>query len=137
MPSLADATDDTYVEVMAGIEDHVATLGFGGLLVGALAASAVATGLQLGDAPLAVQALTTAGSGLYVVVLGITRVVHLPLNARIVAGRHGQSAETATLRLLVERRWVRWHRVRTALAVASFASTVLATAAHGVGPGAS
>jgi uncharacterized membrane protein len=69
---------------------------------------------------------------LYVVVVGITRSVHLPLNAELqAAGDPDRIADPAAVRERFESRWVRWNMVRTVAVVGSFGCLLLALVQFG------
>jgi uncharacterized membrane protein len=66
------------------------------------------------------------------VVIGITRSVHLPLNAEIqAAGDPDRIGDLAAVRERFEARWVRWNIVRTVLCVAAFGSLLWALVLFG------
>lgn len=90
--------------------------------------SAVSLLAHVGRAPRAVTSWVAAGLGLYTAAIAITRAVHLPLNDAVEAeGRRPGPAAASRLRHAFEARWVRWHRVRSLLAVGAFACLALAS----------
>lgn len=126
MPALAAAGDREFVDDFQRLDRAVINPWFlTGFLAGPVL-TGVALVLQLLDEGPGRWWLV-AGLVLQVAVLGITRAVHLPLNAEIqAAGDPAQLSEPRVVRARFEGRWVRWNVVRTVASVAGFGCLLVA-----------
>ncbi|HUG83942.1 MAG TPA: anthrone oxygenase family protein [Euzebya sp.] len=128
MPGLSQADDDAFVTVMAGINQRIINPVFIALFLGSLAWPVVVL-VQGEETATGARGWVVAGLGLYLGAVGITGMVHVPLNVAMDrAAGTAPPAEITALRTWVEPRWVRWHHARTVLAAGSFAT--LAWALH-------
>jgi uncharacterized membrane protein len=120
MPGLARVDDRSFVEAMRGINVAIVNGWFLLTFLGAPLLAGVAAVLhRSGGAPLW---WSVAGFVLLVAVIVQTRVVHIPMNDALDAGRDGY----AELRARFETSWVRWNLLRTAFAMAGFGCLVAA-----------
>jgi uncharacterized membrane protein len=121
MPGLGRVDDRTFVGGFQVLDRAVINPWFMAGFIGAPLLTGIAALLQLGEDDRGVLGWTVAAFVLYLVVIGITRSVHLPLNAEIqAAGDPDRIADLAAVRERFEARWVRWNIVRTVLCVAAF-----------------
>lgn len=121
MPALGSSDDRAFVGGFQALDRAIINPWFMAGFLGAPLLIGVAALLQLGEDDRGVLGWTVAAFVLYVVVIGITRSVHLPLNAEIqAAGDPDRIGDLAAVRERFEARWVRWNIVRTVLCVAAF-----------------
>ncbi|HEY0448938.1 DUF1772 domain-containing protein [Actinophytocola sp.] len=118
LPGLARGDDKTFVEAMRGINIAIINPWFMLSFLGAPLLAGVAVLLNLHPGP----ALwwTVAGFAFLVATLVITRVVHIPMNNALDAGRDGY----AQLRERFEAPWVRWNVLRALVTIAGFGCLV-------------
>lgn len=128
MPGLARADDRTFVAAFQGMDRAiVAHPLFVVVFLGAVVLPAGTVALHLGGDQRPVLPWTVAALALSLATGIITRVVHLPLNARIqAAGDPDRIPDLAALRAGFESRWVRWNLVRTATSTAALACLAIA-----------
>ena len=133
MPALAEAADREFIADFQRLDRAIINPWFLSGFVGGPILTAVALVLGwVGGRPEA--RWLVASLALQLAVLGITRTVHLPLNAEIqAAGDPGQLADPATVRVRFEARWVRWNVVRTLASVAAFGCLLWALVLFGRG----
>lgn len=133
MPGLARAGDRTFVAAFQGIDRMIVRQPmFLVAFIGAVVLPGVAALLQLGSDQPAVLVWTLAALAGSVATVAITRIVHLPLNARIqAAGDPDQIPDLAAVRAAFEPRWVRWNLVRTATSTAALACLAVALLVSG------
>ncbi|WP_155060560.1 anthrone oxygenase family protein [Streptomyces blattellae] len=117
MPGLGQADDRTFVVAMQEINKAILNpwfmLAFGGSLIALITAAALHRGTRALPWILAALAL-------YVVVLGITIGVNVPLNDELeAAGR--DAADLPGARADFEDSWVLWNSVRAVVSLAAFA----------------
>ncbi|MEV7327823.1 anthrone oxygenase family protein [Micromonospora sp. NPDC093244] len=117
MPGLGRADDRTLVLAMRRINESILNGWFALCFGGALVFTLLAAGLHLGDGQRAVLPWIVAGLVSYLVVLGLTAVVNVPLNNAL--ARAGD-ADPAAARAGFERRWVRANVVRAVASTAAF-----------------
>jgi uncharacterized membrane protein len=123
MPNLAGVDDRTFVLVMQGFNTNpVFPLSFTAALLLLLLATVTQAAFARGPAVRWVVAALV----LYVVVLGITGAVHLPLNDRI-----DLAGDPARARAGFEAAWVSWNAVRTLVCTAALAALTRALYLHG------
>jgi uncharacterized membrane protein len=126
MPGLRRVGDQAFVATMRGINVAIVNgwflLAFGGALVFTAAAAALHLGVP-GRPELRWIVAALAG---YVLTLVVTGRVNVPLNDRLAEERDVEGAAAARDRF--ERRWTRWHHVRTATSVVAFTCLVVALA---------
>jgi uncharacterized membrane protein len=124
MPALRRGEDRTFVAAMRQINQAILNGWFLSCFVGALLALVAATALHAAGAgtggdrmglPFVVGALV-----LYLVVLGVTAAVNVPLNDQLEAAVAGGSGDPASVREQFEARWVAWNHVRTAASAGAF-----------------
>ena len=121
MPALGGSDDRAFVGGFQALDRAIVNPWFMAGFLGAPLLTGIAAVLQLGEDDRGVLGWTVAAFVLYVVVIGITRSVHLPLNAEIqAAGDPDRIGDLAAVRQRFEARWVRWNIVRTVLCVAAF-----------------
>jgi uncharacterized membrane protein len=120
MPGLGRTDDRTFVGAFQSIDRAVINPLFLATFLGALAFTAVAAALHLGDGGR--LAWVVAALVLYLAVFIITIRVNVPLNDEIkAAGDPDQIAELAVVReRFDEARWIRWNVVRALATTAAF-----------------
>jgi uncharacterized membrane protein len=132
MPGLGSSDDRTFVAGFQTLDRAIINPWFMAGFIGAPLLTGIAALLLLGEDDRGVLGWTVAAFVLYVVVIGITRSVHLPLNAEIqAAGDPDRIADLATVRERFEARWVRWNIVRTVLCAAAFGCLLWALVLYG------
>jgi uncharacterized membrane protein len=119
MPGLGRLGDAEFVAAMQRINVAILNGWFGVCFGGALVASAAASVLHLAPGRRAALPWIVAGLVLYVLVLGVTMGISVPLNDKLAAAG---SADPAAARDAFETAWVRWNVVRTVLNTAAFAA---------------
>lgn len=128
MPGLGRLGDAEFVAAMQRINVAILNGWFGICFGGALVTTAVAAVLHLAPGRRAALPWIVAGLVLYVLVLGVTMAVSVPLNDELAAAG---SADPAAARAAFETVWVRWNVVRTVLDTAAFAVLSWALVLHG------
>jgi uncharacterized membrane protein len=132
MPALRSSDDRMFIAGFQALDRAVMNPWFMAGFVGAPLLTGVAALLLLGQDDRSAFWWAAAAFVLYVVVVGITRSVHLPLNAELqAAGDPDRIADPAALRERFESRWVRWNMVRTVAVVGSFGCLLLALVQFG------
>jgi len=128
MPGLARTDDRTLAVAMRSINRAILNGWFFAGYVGAVVLTAVTGVLHLIDgAPTATVAWIAAAFVLYVVVLGITARINVPLNNRLDASADpARDPDFAAARAAFEAPWVRWNVVRTVTSTLAFACLVMA-----------
>jgi uncharacterized membrane protein len=119
MPGLGRLGDADFVAAMQRINVAILNGWFGLCFGGALVASAAAAVLHLAPGRRAALPWIVAGLVLYVLVLGVTVGISVPLNDRLNAAG---SADPAAARDAFESAWVAWNVVRTVLNTAALAA---------------
>jgi uncharacterized membrane protein len=123
MPGLRGSDDATYISTFREMDAAiVSNVYFVIAFVGAPLLTVAAVLLHLDDG--ARLAWIIAALGLSLATIGITRIVHLPLNAQVKAS--ATVGDVAPLRQRFESRWVRWNIVRTATSTAALACLAVA-----------
>ena len=121
MPALRSGDDRMFIAAFQALDRAVINPWFLSGFVGAPLLTGVAALLLLGEDDRSAFWWTAAAFVLYAIVVGITRSVHLPLNAELqAAGDPDRIADPAAVRERFESRWVRWNTVRTVAVAASF-----------------
>ena len=134
MPGLGRSDDRTFVAGFQALDKAIINPWFLAGFTGAPLLTAAAALLQLGEDDRTIFTWTLAALLLYGAVIGITRSVHLPLNADIqAAGDPDQIADLAAVREWFEARWVRWNLVRTFACAAAFGCLLWALVLFGRG----
>lgn len=132
MPALRGSDDRMFIGGFQALDRAVINPWFMAGFVGAPLITGVAALLLLGEDDRSAFWWTVAAFVLYVLVIAITRSVHLPLNADIqAAGDPDRIADPAAVRERFESRWVRWNIVRTVAVVGSFGCLLLALVQFG------
>ncbi|MET7947063.1 anthrone oxygenase family protein [Micromonospora sp. NPDC005324] len=136
MPGLARTDDRTLVLAMRRINESILNGWFAVCFGGALLFTLLAAALHLGDGRRAVLPWIVAGLLLYLVVLGVTAVVNVPLNNVLArAGDVDDATDLAALRARFEVTWVRANVVRAVASTGAFGSLAWALVAEGRLPG--
>lgn len=131
MPGLGRSGDVVFVAAFRAIDRAISNPWFGVGFVGAPLSTVAAAVLHAEVGGPAAGWLWLSGV-LQAAVLVITVAVHLPLNRQIqAAGPAELRAEKAGVRLVFERRWVRWNVARAVLSTAAFGCVIWALALHG------
>ncbi|WP_419997139.1 DUF1772 domain-containing protein [Streptomyces boninensis] len=135
MPGLKRSSDRTFVEFLQHTNKAMLNgwfaLTFGGAVVFMLLAGALLLGADSGIRS-AVLPWVIAALVLYIVQMGITFGVNVPLNDDIdKAGAVDKIADLAAVREHFEAKWVRWNNVRSVVSVASFSSLTWALLQYG------
>ncbi|TNH26010.1 DUF1772 domain-containing protein [Micromonospora orduensis] len=117
MPGLGRTDDRTLVLAMRRINESILNGWFAVCFGGALAFTLLAAALHLGGGHRAVLPWIVAGLVSYLVVLGVTAVVNVPLNNAL--ARAGD-ADPAAARARFERPWVRGNVVRAVASTGAF-----------------
>jgi uncharacterized membrane protein len=132
MPALSRADDRTVVEVMQRVNVAILNGWFLTCFVGALVFGALAIVLHLDPGHRPVLPWAAAATALYLVALGVTAAVNVPLNDQLAAaGDPAAIADLAAVRLRFEDRWVLWNVVRTVAATGAFGCLLGALLASG------
>ena len=132
MPALRSRDDRMFIAGFQALDRAVINPWFMAGFVGAPLLTGVAALLLLGEDDRSAFWWTVAAFVLYVLVIAITRSVHLPLNAELqAAGEPDRIADPAAVRERFESRWVRWNIVRTVAVVGSFGCLLLALVQFG------
>ena len=132
MPALRSSDDRMFIAGFQALDRAVINPWFMAGFVGAPLLTGVAALLLLGEDDRSAFWWTAAAFVLYVLVIAITRSVHLPLNAELqAAGDPDRIADPAAVRERFESRWVRWNIVRTVAVVGSFGCLLLALVQFG------
>jgi uncharacterized membrane protein len=132
MLALRGADDRTFVDVMQRINVAIRNGWFALAFVGAPLCTVVAAVLHARQGRTAVLIPVVAALALYLVTLGVTFAVNIPLNDRLeAAGPPGGLADPAAVRTSFERPWVRWNVVRALSATAAFGCLCWALVQHG------
>ncbi|RAN92795.1 anthrone oxygenase family protein [Micromonospora noduli] len=119
MPGLARTDDRTLVLAMRRINESILNGWFAVCFGGALLFTLVAAALHLGAERRAVLPWIVAGLVLYLVVLGVTAVVNVPLN-NVLARASDDATDLAALRARFEVTWVRGNVVRAVASTGAF-----------------
>ncbi|MET8361540.1 anthrone oxygenase family protein [Micromonospora sp. NPDC005171] len=136
MPGLARTDDRTLVLAMRRINESILNGWFAVCFGGALLFTLLAAALHLGAERRAVLPWVVAGLLLYLVVLGVTAVVNVPLNNVLVrAGDVDDATDFAALRARFEVTWVRGNVVRAVASTGAFGLLARALVAEGRLPG--
>ncbi len=117
------ATDDrTFVGAFQAIDRAIINPIFMANFFGTLILDAGAAALHLGEGDRGVLAWAIVALALYVAVVAITVIVHVPLNDRIkAAGDAREITDVATVRAgFQETRWAAWNSVRAAATTIAF-----------------
>jgi uncharacterized membrane protein len=132
LPGLGQASDRTFVEAIQRINVVILNSWFFVVFVGAFLLSGLAAALHIPvDSRSALPWLVVAFV-LYGVGLVITGRVNVPLNEGLMAaGDPDAVPDLRAVRDQFERRWVRWHLVRTVAFVAAFGCLAWALVLHG------
>ncbi|MEV6771686.1 anthrone oxygenase family protein [Nocardia sp. NPDC051030] len=122
MPGLKKSGDHSFVEVMQNINVAIVNPLFMTLFMGGLAVGAIAVlGLWRG-ADNRLRIWLFAGLGFYLVMLGITSGINVPLNDQLAAAGDPNQIDLGAARSAFEDKWVVWNIARAVVNVASFAS---------------
>ena len=127
MPGLGATDDVTFVGAFQALDRAVYNPWFMAPFTLAPFLVSAALLLALGDQQLGAAVLIAAALVLAVATVGITGVVHMPLNRELgdVALSAG-ALDLAHARARFEHRWVQWHVVRTMTSTGAFACLALA-----------
>ena len=128
------ATDDrTFVSAFQAIDRAIINPIFLANFFGTLILDGAAAGLQLGEGDRGVLAWVIVALALYVAVVAITVVVHVPLNDQIkAAGEAREIPDVASIRARFhETRWAAWNTVRAAATAVAFGCLTWALVLHG------
>ncbi|AJT64896.1 anthrone oxygenase family protein [Streptomyces chattanoogensis] len=138
MPGLRQSDDRTFVTAMRRINVAILNGWFALGFFGALVFTAVAAGMHLRADGHAVLPWVVAALALYLVLIGTTFAVNVPLNDRLeAAGETDAHPGPAAVRERFEARWVRWNVVRAVSGTAALGCLVWALVLHGrIGGGA-
>ncbi|MGC4790222.1 DUF1772 domain-containing protein [Micromonospora sp. DT178] len=130
MPGLAATDGRTLVGTMQSINRRILNGWFLGAFLGAPLLLAVAAAAHL-DRGGPVLVWTVAALACYLVTVGVTARLNVPLNDRLeAAGPVDQIADLAEVRAWFEAAWVRGNLVRTLSSVAAFACLIAALLAR-------
>ncbi|MCG5434884.1 anthrone oxygenase family protein [Micromonospora foliorum] len=136
MPGLARTDDRTLVLAMRRINESILNGWFAVCFGGALLFTLLAAALHLGAGRRAVLPWVVAALLLYLVVLGVTAVVNVPLNNVLArAGDVDDATDLAALRSRFEVTWVRGNVVRAVASTGAFGLLAWALVAEGRLPG--
>ncbi|MET8348514.1 MULTISPECIES: anthrone oxygenase family protein [unclassified Micromonospora] len=136
MPGLARTDDRTLVLAMQRINESILNGWFAVCFGGALVFTLLAAALHLDAGHRAVLPWIVAALLLYLVVLGVTAVVNVPLNNVLAqAGDVDRVADLAGLREGFEAAWVRGNVVRAVASTGAFGLLTWALVALGRLPG--
>jgi uncharacterized membrane protein len=130
MPALTSTDDRTFVTAFQSIDRRIINPWFiGGTFFGALGLTAVAAFVNREEPS---NVLVIASLGLYLVVVLITVVVHVPLGDAIKAAGDPDRVDVRAVRSAFrESRWAAWNMVRTGLSIAGFIAMTWALVRHG------
>ncbi|MCX5065384.1 DUF1772 domain-containing protein [Micromonospora lupini] len=132
MPGLSRTDDRTLVLAMQRINESILNGWFAVCFGGALVCTLLAAALHLGAGRRAVLPWIVAALLLYLVVLGVTAVVNVPLNTVLAqAGDVDRITDLAALRERFEVAWVRGNVVRAVASTGAFGLLAWALAAAG------
>ncbi|MEV1072346.1 DUF1772 domain-containing protein [Micromonospora parva] len=132
MPGLARTDDRTLVLAMRRINESILNGWFAVCFGGALLFMLLAAALQLGAGRRTVLPWVVAALLLYLVVLGVTAVVNVPLNNVLArAGDVDDGTDLAALRSRFELTWVRGNVVRAVASTGAFGLLAWALVAQG------
>ena len=132
MLALRGADARTFVDVMQRINVAILNGWFAFAFAGALLSTVLAAVLHAGAGRTAVLVPVLTGLGLYLLTLGVTFGVHIPLNNRLAAaGPPGGLADADAVRASFEVPWVRWNVVRALSSTAAFGCLCWALVQHG------
>ncbi len=132
MLALRAVDDRTFVDVMQRINVAIRNGWFALTFLGALLSTVVAAVLHARQDRTGVLIPVLAALAFYLVTLGVTFVVNIPLNNRLeVAGPPGGLADPEAVRTSFERPWVRWNVIRALSATAAFGCLCWALVQHG------
>ncbi|MFI7657981.1 DUF1772 domain-containing protein [Micromonospora parva] len=132
MPGLARTDDRTLVLAMRRINESILNGWFAVCFGGALLFTLLAAALQLGAGRRTVLPWVVAALLLYLVVLGVTAVVNVPLNNVLArAGDVDDGTDLAALRSRFELTWVRGNVVRAVASTGAFGLLAWALVAQG------
>ncbi|MFC4019901.1 DUF1772 domain-containing protein [Micromonospora sp. GCM10011542] len=121
MPGLGRADDRTLVVAMQRINESILNGWFAVCFGGALVFTLLTAALHLGAGHRAALPWIVGALALYLVVLGVTAAVNVPLNDVLArAGDADRVADLAALRERFEATWVRWNVVRAAASTGAF-----------------
>lgn len=131
MPGLGRSDNRAFVQVMQHINVAILNGWFLLCFVGALVFPAMATLLYLGEDDKAPLPWMLAGLVLYLVVLGITRSVNIPLNDELMAAGEPAANDVRAVRERFERRWVSWNLARAIASLGAFSCLTWALFQYG------
>ncbi|WP_329087088.1 anthrone oxygenase family protein [Streptosporangium sp. NBC_01469] len=132
MPGLARTDDRTLISTMQQINVAILNGWFAICFGGALVLTVLSAALHLQEGGRAVLPWIVAGLVLYVVMLAITMVIHVPLNTALdAAGDPDRITDLAAVREQFEAAWVRWNLIRTLASVAAFGCLAWALVVYG------
>jgi uncharacterized membrane protein len=121
MRGLHTVDDRTFVGSFQAIDRAIVNPLFLLTFLGALAGSATATALLFPADRRSVFPWVVVATGLYLIAVAITFIVHLPLNDDIKAAGDPSRIDVAAVRLAFhEGRWVAWNVVRAVTTTAAF-----------------
>lgn len=127
MPGLGRTGDLTFVDAMQQINVAILNPWLAISLGGAPVCILIAGALHLQTGHRAVLLWIVAAFALYLVALGITIGVNVPLNDALAAtGPPGRITDLAAVRERFETEWVRWNIARAVASTAAFSCLVLA-----------
>jgi uncharacterized membrane protein len=132
MPGLGRADDRTFVSAMQQINVAIVNGWFLIIFLGALGFTALAAALHLPAGGRGALPWIAAGLVLYVIALGTTIGLNIPLNNELTAaGDPDGIVDLAAVRERFEAAWVRWHLVRTVASTVAFGCLTWALVLHG------
>ncbi|WP_433257601.1 DUF1772 domain-containing protein [Streptosporangium sp. CA-135522] len=132
MPGLRQSSDRTLVEAMQKINVAIINPVFMLVFMGGLVFTLAAVALHWQGDLRPVLPWVIAGCVLYLVMLGVTSAVNVPLNDQLArAGKPVKIADLAAVRESFEARWVTWNIVRALAATGSFGCFIWALVVHG------
>jgi uncharacterized membrane protein len=133
MPGLGETDDRTFVGAFQEIDRAIVNPLLVATLFGALAFTALATALHLGEDARSMLPWLVAALLLYLAVVVITFAVNVPLNDDIkAAGDPDRIADLAAVReRFTETRWAAWNIVRAVASTAAFGCLAWALVLHG------
>ncbi|HET6211629.1 MAG TPA: anthrone oxygenase family protein, partial [Micromonosporaceae bacterium] len=132
MTGLGRTDDRTFVGSMQSINVAIVNGWFLISFLGALGFTALAALFHLPSGARAALPWILVGLVLYVIVLGITGGISIPLNNQLVdAGPVDKIADLAAVREKFEGVWIRWNIVRAVLCTSAFGSLAWALVQHG------
>ncbi|MFG1841624.1 DUF1772 domain-containing protein [Micromonospora sp. NPDC049175] len=134
MPGLGRTDDRTLVLAMRRINESILNVWFAACFGGALVCTLLAAALHLDAGRRAVLPWIVAGLLLYLVVLGVTAAVNVPLN-NVLARAGDTDTDLAALRHRFEASWVRANVVRAVASTGAFGLLAWALVEAGRLPG--